>query len=145
MAFGSVTTGASNDIERATKIARAMVTKYGMSEKLGPITYGSDGSNPFLGKEMGHISNYSEQTASEIDEEIQKIISGAYEKTQFILQEHIDELHRLAGVLYEKEKLDETQFREVMAGTLLPGAEEAPALEEGKADTAGEGQEKISQ
>ena len=73
LVLDDISTGASNDIERATKIARAMVTKYGMSEKLGPITYGSDDSNPFLGKEMGHISNYSEQTASEIDEEIQKL------------------------------------------------------------------------
>ncbi|MFR7484797.1 MAG: hypothetical protein ACLUVP_05840 [Acutalibacter sp.] len=79
LVLDDISTGASNDIERATKIARAMVTKYGMSEKLGPITYGSDDSNPFLGKEMGHISNYSEQTASEIDEEIQSIISTASE------------------------------------------------------------------
>ncbi len=77
LVLDDISTGASNDIERATKIARAMVTKYGMSEKLGPITYGSDDSNPFLGKQMGHISNYSEQTASEIDEETQKLISTA--------------------------------------------------------------------
>ena len=93
LVLDDISTGASNDIERATKIARAMVTKYGMSEKLGPITYGSDDSNPFLGKEMGHISNYSEQTASEIDEEIQSIISTAYQKTEKILTDHIDELH----------------------------------------------------
>ena len=89
LVLDDISTGASNDIERATKIARAMVTKYGMSEKLGPITYGSDDSNPFLGKEMGHISNYSEQTASEIDEEIQSIISTAYQKTEKILTDHI--------------------------------------------------------
>ena len=105
-----------------------MVTKYGMSEKLGPITYGSDDSNPFLGKEMGHISNYSEQTASEIDEEIQKLISTAYQQTEQILKEHIDELHRLAGVLYEKEKLDGTEFQEVMNGTLLPGGQKEEKL-----------------
>ena len=122
LVLDDISTGASNDIERATKIARAMVTKYGMSEKLGPITYGSDESNPFLGKEMGHISNYSEQTASEIDEEIQEIISTAYQQTETILKEHIDELHRLAGVLYEKEKLDGSEFQEVMHGNLLPGS-----------------------
>ncbi len=130
LVLDDISTGASNDIERATKIARAMVTKYGMSEKLGPITYGSDDSNPFLGKEMGHISNYSEQTASEIDEEIQAMISTAYQQTEQILKDHIDELHRLAGVLYEKEKLDGTEFQEVMNGTLLPGGqkeEELPA------------------
>lgn len=121
LVLDDISTGASNDIERATKIARAMVTKYGMSEKLGPITYGTDDSNPFLGKEMGHISNYSEQTASEIDAEIQAIISAAYHQTEEILKEHIDELHRLAGVLYEKEKLDGSEFQQVMDGTLLPG------------------------
>ena len=121
LVLDDISTGASNDIERATKIARAMVMKYGMSEKLGPITYGTDESNPFLGKEMGHVSNYSEQTASEIDEEIQTIISTAYDKTEQILKEHIDELHRLAGVLYKKEKLDGSEFQQVMDGSLLPG------------------------
>ncbi len=97
-----------------------MVTKYGMSDKLGPITYGTDDSNPFLGKEMGHISNYSERTASEIDEEIQTIISTAYAKTEKILKDHMDELHRLAGVLFEKEKVDGVEFQQVMDGNLLP-------------------------
>ena len=128
LVLDDISTGASNDIERATKIARAMVTKYGMSEKLGPITYGSDDSNPFLGKEMGHISNYSEQTASEIDEEIQSIISTAYQKTEQILSDHIDELHRLAGVLYEKEKIDGVEFQQVMDGNLLPSGMAAQAL-----------------
>ena len=131
LVLDDISTGASNDIERATKIARAMVTKYGMSEKLGPISYGSDGSNPFLGKEMGHISNYSERTASEIDEEIQGIISEAYAKTEKILSDHIDELHRLAGVLYEKEKLDAEEFQQVMGGALLPSAGSVQALEGG--------------
>ncbi len=127
LVLSDISTGASNDIERATKIARAMVTKYGMSEKLGPITYGTDDSNPFLGKEMGHISNYSERTASEIDEEIQDIISTAYGRTEGILKDHIDELHRLAGVLFEKEKLDGVQFQEVMDGRLLPGTDKTGA------------------
>ena len=128
LVLDDISTGASNDIERATKIARANVTKYGMNEKLGPITYGSDDSNPFLGKEMGHISNYSEQTASEIDEEIQSIISTAYQKTEKILTDHIDELHRLAGVLYEKEKIDGVEFQQVMDGNLLPSGMAAQAL-----------------
>ena len=86
----------------------------------------------FLGKEMGHVSNYSEQTASEIDAEIQRIISAAYAQTEQILNDHMEELHRLAGVLFEQEKLDATEFQEVMAGNLLPGsAAPAPALEDG--------------
>jgi len=137
LVLDDISTGASNDIERATKIVRAMVTKYGMSEKLGPITYGQEGSNPFLGKEMGHVSNYSEQTASEIDEEIQRIMSEAYAKTEEILNSHMEELHRLAGVLFEREKLDSEDFQEVMAGNLLPGAASSPALEDGS-DAAGE-------
>jgi cell division protease FtsH len=137
LVLDDISTGASNDIERATKIARAMVTKYGMSEKLGPITYGTDDSNPFLGKDMGHISNYSEQTASEIDEEIQSLISVAYQKTEEILKEHMDELHRLAGVLYEREKLDGSEFQEVMSGNLLPsGMRES--LEDGSEELPGE-------
>lgn len=111
-----ISTGASNDIERATKIVRAMVTKYGMSDRLGPITYGADSSNPFLGKEMGHVSNYSEETAAEIDEEIKSIICDAYDKTKKVLSEHIDLLHRLAGVLFEREKLDADEFLDVMNG-----------------------------
>lgn len=123
LVLGDISTGASNDIERATKIARAMVTKYGMSEKLGPITYGTDDSNPFLGKEMGgHISNYSEKTAFEIDQEIQTIISTAYGKTEQILRDHMDELHRLAAILFEREKVDGEEFKQVMAGTLLPAS-----------------------
>ena len=97
LVLDDISTGASNDIERATKIVRAMVTKYGMSERLGPITYGTDTSNPFLGKEMGHVSNYSEETAAEIDEEVKSIIFDAYQKTEKVLTDHIDVLHRLAG------------------------------------------------
>ena len=146
LVLDDISTGASNDIERATKIVRAMVMKYGMSDQLGPITYGTDDSNPFLGKEMGHVSNYSERTAAEIDEEIQSIISTAYQKTEQILRDHIDELHRLAGVLYEKEKIDGVEFQQVMDGNLLPsgmtaqalGQEPQEALPETGADHAGD-------
>ena len=132
LVLDDISTGASNDIERATKIVRAMVTKYGMSERLGPITYGTDTSNPFLGKEMGHVSNYSEETAAEIDEEVKSIIFGAYQKTEKVLTDHIDVLHRLAGVLFEKEKLDADEFIDVIEGRLLPSgmsqaAEAVPA------------------
>ena len=127
LVLDDISTGASNDIERATKIVRAMVTKYGMSDRLGPITYGADSSNPFLGKEMGHVSNYSEETAAEIDEEIKSIICDAYDKTKKVLSEHIDLLHRLAGVLFEREKLDAEEFLDVMNGKLLPSAQTAAA------------------
>jgi cell division protease FtsH len=118
--LGDISTGASNDIEQATKIARSMVTKFGMSDKLGPIKYGTDDANPFLGKEMGHLSNYSEETASEIDEEVKHLMMTAYQTTEKILREHIDQLHRVAGVLFEKEKLEAPEFIEVMEGKLLP-------------------------
>ena len=75
LVLDDISTGASNDIERATKTARAMVTKYGMSETLGPITYGSDNSEPFLGRDMGHIRDYSESTCAAIDSEIKRIVS----------------------------------------------------------------------
>ena len=132
LVLDDISTGASNDIERATKIVRAMVTKYGMSERLGPITYGTDTSNPFLGKEMGHVSNYSEETAAEIDEEVKSIIFDAYQKTEKVLTDHVDVLHRLAGVLFEKEKLDADEFIDVIEGRLLPSgmsqaAEAVPA------------------
>ncbi len=91
-----------------------------MSDKLGPIMYGSDNSNPFLGKEYGHISDYSERTASEIDEEVKSMIMKAYDDTIKILSDHIDILHRLAGVLYEKEKVEAKEFIDVMEGRLLP-------------------------
>lgn len=138
LVLDDISTGASNDIERATKIARSMVMKYGMSEKLGPITYGTEGNNPFLGKEMGHVSNYSEKIASEIDEEIQSIIETAYERTEQILRDHIDELHRLAAVLYEREKVSGEEFNEVMAGTLLPANAKIGELPAQSAEQPGE-------
>ena len=114
LVLGDISTGASNDIERATKIVRSMVTKYGMSDKLGPIMYGTDDSNPFLGKEMGHVSNYSDETAAEIDEEIHGIMSKAYNKTEQILSEHMEQLHRVAEVLFDKEKIGGDEFKELM-------------------------------
>ncbi len=131
LVLGDISTGASNDIERATKIVRSMVTKFGMSDRLGPITYGTDTSNPFLGKEMGHVSNYSEETAGEIDEEIKRLMNEAYARTEAILKDHMDILHRLAGVLFEREKLDAAEFIDVVEGRLLPasaGAAPSPVL-----------------
>ncbi len=109
-----ISTGASNDIERATATARAMITKYGMSEDLGPIKYGTDHSEPFLGRDMGHARDYSEETASEIDAELRKIIHTAYEKTERILSEHMDKLHEVAKYLYLNEKMSGQEFADIM-------------------------------
>lgn len=125
--MGDISTGASNDIERATDIARSMVTKYGMSEKLGPITYGSGNDEVFLGRDYNHMRNYSEETAAEIDEEINSIIHNAYDRTYAILTEHIDRLHAVAQALIEREKLDGEQFKTLMeGGTLEPLEIESP-------------------
>jgi len=108
--LGDISTGASNDIERASQIARNMVTKYGMSEKLGPIAFGSDNNEVFLGRDYGTIRNYSEETADEIDEEVSRIIKEAYKRCEVILTEHIDKLHLLAKYLFENEKIDGEEF-----------------------------------
>lgn len=136
LVLDDISTGASNDIERATKLVRSMVTRYGMSDKLGPIVYGADSENPFLGKEMSHVSNYSEETAGEIDAEIKRIISEAYNRTEKILTDHMDILHRLAGVLFEREKLDADEFLAVVDGRLLPAAAVAAEIAE-TAEAAG--------
>jgi cell division protease FtsH len=105
-----ISTGASNDIERATKIARAMVTKYGMSERVGTITLGQNQEEVFLGRDFAQAKEYSEETAGIIDEEVKNIIDAAYKKAESILREHIDKLHSVAGVLLEKEKIDGDEF-----------------------------------
>ena len=118
--FGDVSTGASNDIERATDIARKMITKYGMSKKLGPISFGESSNEVFIGRDMGHVKNYSEKTASEIDDEIYAIVQEGYEKVTQILTTNIDKLHEVAGVLLEKEKLTGEEFTAIMKGEYVP-------------------------
>lgn len=110
LVLDDISTGASNDIERATKIARDMVTKYGMSERIGTITLGSNQEEVFLGRDFAQSKEYSEETAGIIDEEIKKIIDYAYRSAAEILQANIDKLHMVAGVLLEKEKIDGDQF-----------------------------------
>ena len=95
-----------------------MVTKYGMSDKLGPIAYGSDNNEVFLGRDMGHIRNYSEEIASEIDGEVRSIISNAYNRTTEILKEHLDQLHTVAKYLFENEKVDGETFTRLMNGSI---------------------------
>ena len=108
-----VSTGASNDIERATKIATSMVTIYGMSEKLGTIMYGGDQGEVFLGRDLAQTKTYSEETASIIDAEIKKIIDKAYNTAREILSRNIDKLHIVAGILLEREKIDGEEFNRV--------------------------------
>ncbi|MGN0470613.1 MAG: ATP-dependent zinc metalloprotease FtsH [Acutalibacteraceae bacterium] len=114
--LGDISTGASNDIERATNLAFSMITKYGMSEKLGPITYGSSDDEVFLGKSFNNSKNYSEETAAAIDEEVKFYITDGYNKTEEILKEHTMELHKVAQFLFENEKMSGEQFECVMEG-----------------------------
>ena len=114
LVLGDISTGASNDIERASKIARAMVTKYGMSEKLGAITFGSGQEEVFLGRDFTTQKNFSEETSALIDEEVKRIIDTAYRRTEEILNEHMDKLQAVANVLLEKEKIDGEEFSEIM-------------------------------
>ena len=114
LVLGDISTGASNDIERATEIARSMVTKYGMSEKLGPIAFGSEGHQVFLGKDYNNVRNYSESVAAQIDDEIEVIIRNAYTRTETILSEHMDKLHLIAQYLFENEKMTGEEFAKAM-------------------------------
>ena len=104
--LNDISTGASNDIERASQIARNMVTKYGMSEKVGTVMFGGGEGEVFLGRDFAQTKDYSEETAALIDEEVKRIVQTAYEKAVKILTEHVDKLHAVAGVLMEKEKIE---------------------------------------
>ena len=108
--FGDITTGASNDIKRATSEARAMVTKYGMSEKLGLIAYGDDEDEVFIGRDLAHTRGYSEEKAKEIDEEIQRIIRQCHDQAREIISQHIQVLHSCAELLLQKEKVHRDEF-----------------------------------
>ena len=115
-----VTTGASNDIERATGLARGMVTKYGMSEVLGPIQFGDDNEEVFLGRDIGHTRNYGEEVAGTIDREIRRIVDDAYSKAKSILTEHMQVLHRTAELLLKKEKITGEEFAKLFRSQEIP-------------------------
>ena len=108
--LNDISTGASNDIQRATQIARNMVTKYGMSDRVGTIMLGSGQEEVFLGRDFAQAKEYSEETAAIVDEEVKKIIDKAYQTAAEILKTHIDKLHTVAGILLEKEKIDGEEF-----------------------------------
>ncbi len=112
--IGDISTGASNDIKRATEIANSMVTKYGMSASLGPVAYGSENDEVFIGRDMGHMKNYSEKVAAEIDVEVKKLITEGYAKTEAILNENITKLHEVAKFLFLNEKMSSEEFAKVM-------------------------------
>lgn len=115
LVLDDITTGASNDIQRATQLARDMVTTYGMS-RLGPIKYGDEHSEPFLGRDYNHTRNYGEALATEIDKVVGEIIEECYEQAKKLLQDHMDVLHRASQILMKKEKLTGQEFRKIMKG-----------------------------
>lgn len=132
-----ISTGASNDIEKATKTARDMVTKYGMTKELGCICYGKDNSAVFLGRDMGHTQDYSEKTAAKIDELILEIVNNAYDRAETILKDNIDKLHEVAAYLIKHEKMGGDDFEAVMNGTYVEPVEAEDAeSEEDTANTA---------
>ena len=116
--FGSdkVTTGASNDIQRTTELARNMVTKWGLSEKLGPLTYSDEQEEVFLGHSVAQHKNVSDETAHDIDQEIRAIIDNAYNRAETILKENMDKLHMMAEALIKYETIDSHQIDDIMAG-----------------------------
>ena len=141
--LGDISTGASNDIERATNLVFSMITKYGMSEKLGPITYGSSDGEVFLGKEFGHNKTYSEETAAKIDAEVKEYITDGYQKTEKILREHISELHTVAKFLFEHEKMTGEQFILAMEGKPIPEAPDEE-VDDDEADTTADAKVDLS-
>jgi cell division protease FtsH len=134
LVFHEVTTGAANDLEKVTSIAKQMIMRFGMSEKLGPRVLGRNHDMPFLGREMGNEPDYSEEIAREIDDEIRRVIEEAHELAVRVLKEHMAELHRVSGILIERETIDKDQFERLLAGeaeeSVFP--EEAPAAPEEK-------------
>lgn len=132
-----ISTGASNDIEKATKTARDMVTKYGMTKELGCICYGKDNSAVFLGRDMGHTQDYSEKTAAKIDELILEIVNNAYDRAETILKDNIDKLHEVAAYLIKHEKMGGDDFEAVMNGTYVEPVEaEETESDDDKSSTA---------
>jgi cell division protease FtsH len=136
IAMGDITTGASNDIERATKLARQMVTQYGMSEKLGPMTLGEGQHEVFLGRDFSATPNYSQEIAFEIDKEVRRLIDEAYDTAHRILTERREQLDLMADVLVERETVDKEELEALLAGTWSEFLEKAKlkAAEEAKAD-----------
>jgi cell division protease FtsH len=126
------TTGAGNDLERATELARKMVCEWGMSDELGPLTFGKKEEQIFLGREIAQHRDYSEETANKIDQEVNKIVTSSYEKAKRLIIENVNALHRLARALLEKESLDGKEIDEIIFGNNTLVAQESLQMEEGK-------------
>jgi cell division protease FtsH len=118
--FGDTTTGSSNDIEKATALARAMVTQYGMSEKLGPLAFGKKEEMVFLGREISEQRNYSDEVAARIDAEVREIIDRAFDRATEALTQHREVLDRLAALLMERETIEHDEFEALFEGVLPP-------------------------
>ena len=118
LVLDDISTGASNDLERASKIARNMVTRYGFSEKLGPVVYGQDEGEIFLGRDISQNRNFSENVAAEIDVEVRELVDNAYESAKSILTDHMEQLHLVAKYVYHHEKIDGEEFRKIMTGQM---------------------------
>jgi len=116
LVFHEVTTGAANDLEKVTSTAKQMIMRFGMSEKLGPRVLGRNHDMPFLGREMGAEPDYSEEIAREIDDEIRRVIEEAHGLAIKVLTEHMEDMHRLSGILIERETIDKDQFERLLAG-----------------------------
>lgn len=129
MIFGDYTQGASKDIEQATNLARNMVTRFGMSEKMGPILYGEEDHEVFLGRDIGHSRNYGENVAGQIDSEIRRIIDEAYNKAKEVLEENRDGLERTAQLLLKKEKVSGDEFREVLNNETVEEPQETVVID----------------
>ena len=123
-----VSTGAQNDLERASELVRKMIMRYGMSKELGALTFGHNEEQVFLGRELGQNRGYSEEVAAAIDREARKMMDAAYERCTAILSEHEDQLHIIAKLLYEKETVEAEEFLDVMNGRTLPGPAEETVI-----------------
>ena len=145
LALDDISTGASNDLQRATEIVRDMVIKYGMSDSIGPVVYDSGNGEVFLGKDYGHVNNYSEETSARIDAEVEKIMRQAYDKTVEILKEHYDKLELVANALLKKEKINGEEFESLMKFGTLPISEETSSTDDAPSEieTVADAQSKV--
>lgn len=142
IALGDISTGASNDLQRATEICRNMVSKYGMTDSVGPVVYDEGNGEVFLGKDYGRVNNYSEATSARIDAEIERLMREGYDKTHTILTEHYDKLELIANTLIEKEKITGAQFESLMKNGVI---DEQPVVEEIVEESVEESVEEIAE